>query len=161
MPTHYTNELKIDLPAELKDKTHHFFSLTDDSPSAFNLVISRYPVDEDETLASYADRMLKELERSLPQFELLARREVAVAEQPSLQLDYRWVNQGKSLRQVQTSLFYAAAIGQRRVPQLCATLSPSARFEKWESRLNTMLASVRLRPLITQANADSASLISQ
>jgi len=50
MAAYHTNELSFDLPEAIKDKTHHIFSLTDAGPSPFNLVISRHPIGDEETL---------------------------------------------------------------------------------------------------------------
>lgn len=144
MTLYHTNELIFDLPDALKDKTHHIFSLTDDGPSEFNLVISRNPIGNDDTLHSYGARLQTELAKALPRFELIASGIILVADAHCWGLEYRWLNQGQWLHQRQASLFHRTAPGCRQVVQITATVLGEF-TEHWREVFETMLGSIRLR----------------
>ncbi len=144
MALYYTNELTFDLPEPLIDKTHHIFSLTQEGPSEFNLVISRHPIKQGETLPSYGDRLVTEMEKTLPQFELLAKNDIIVAKHSALKLSYSWVQQGQVLHQIQVSFFYCPIPSQQQIIQITATTLNKFSNE-WEQTFVKLLDSVRLR----------------
>jgi hypothetical protein len=139
-----TNELSLELPAGLKDKTHHIFTLTDEGPSPFNIVIARNPVAEDETLESYGNRMVAELQRALPEYRLMERGQTVVDKEPALRLQYRWLNQGVPMKQTQVSVFHTASPQLRQVIQITATTANDTSAE-WDRVFDDVIASTRLR----------------
>jgi len=145
MALYHTNELVFDLPASLKDKTHHLFSLSDDGPSPFNLVISRHDVALEETLESYGARLAAEVAKALPKFELKGSGVIMVAGQPSWGLEYRWQNQGQWLHQRQANVFYQPAADRKQVVQITATVAGEF-TDDWKQILADILGSMRLRP---------------
>jgi hypothetical protein len=144
MTTYFTNELSFDLPEALKDKTHHIFSLTDDGPSPFNLVISRHPIGDEDTLESYGRRLTAELQQALPKFDLIGTSTILVAGQTGWGLEYRWLNQGQWLHQRQATLFHQADSGARLAVQFTATV-PGDFSDRWKQEFAAILGSIRLR----------------
>jgi hypothetical protein len=53
MTLHHTHELSFELPDGLEDRTHHIFTLRDDGPSELTVTLSRQPISESETFATY------------------------------------------------------------------------------------------------------------
>lgn len=144
MTLYHMNELIFELPDVLKDKTHHIFSLTDDGPSDFNLVISRNAIGSEETLQSYGTRLQAELAKALPRFEAIWSGTLLVADAPCWGLDYRWLNQGQWLHQRQASLFHEIGPDRRQVMQITATVRGEFTAH-WRAVFDTMLGSMRLR----------------
>jgi hypothetical protein len=145
MPTHITNELTFDLPDVLKDKTHHIFSVTDEGPSAFSVVISKSAVGDEETLQSYGERLAAELKRSLPRFESISARAILISDQPAWGLEYRWLNQGQWLHQRQANLFHVPESGRKQMIQITATVAGQF-TDEWKRVFATLLGSIRMRP---------------
>lgn len=144
MPLHYTNELIFDLPEPLIDMTHHIFSLTEEGPSEFNLVINQHKVDQDESLQSYGSKLTEEMKKTLPNYQLLSHGSTVVAGQDALWLIYSWVQQGQRLHQAQVNFFYERKPGNRQVIQITATAL--GKFtDEWKQTFETFLAGVKLR----------------
>ncbi len=144
MTLYYTNELVFDLPDQLKDKTFHIFSLSDDGPSEFNLVISRSGIDQDESLESYGIRLKAEMEKALPKFQSISSGVIVVAGISCWGMDYRWLNEGQWLHQRQANLFHQHAPGQRQVVQITATALGEF-TQHWKDVFSSVLGSIRLR----------------
>jgi len=144
MPLHHTNDLIFDLPSELKDRTHHIFTLRDTGPSDLTLVLSRQPIGEQETFTTYEATLLPELERALPDFKLIKKSHFHMADQLALLLEYRWSQQGQALHVLQAHLFHSAAAGERHVLQLIGTALGDF-SQKWENAFYDFLRSVKLR----------------
>lgn len=143
MPIYRTNELSLDLPRQLKDKSLHIFTAVDDGPSPFSLVISRTPVAATETLASFGRRLLGELSRALADFQLLRNEPTTVDKEPALLLEYLWTNQGAPMRQCQVSLLHTRAPGAVQAVQITATMAVPT-DESWTALFDGMLASIAL-----------------
>jgi hypothetical protein len=152
LAVYYTNELSLELPTGLKDKTHHIFALTDEGPSAFNIVIARNPVTQEETPESYGDRMVTELARALPDYRLMERAQILVDHEPALRLRYRWLNQGVWMNQTQVSVFHTVSPELRQVIQITATTT-NDRSAEWDRVFDDVIASTRLRKM----NASSSN----
>ena len=91
MPYH-TNHATFELPAQLKDKTMHMFTLADEGPSEFSVVMSHADAQGDDSLVNFADRLVAELGNSLPDFRR-KRRLSAVLSRPSswvMIASHRW-----------------------------------------------------------------------
>lgn len=143
MPIYRTNELSLDLPRQLKDKSLHIFTAVEDGPSPFSLVISRTPVAASETLAGFGRRLLGEISRALADFQLLRNVPTTVDSEPALLLDYAWSNQGAPMRQCQVSLLYAPAPGVVQAVQITATMAVPT-DESWTALFDDVLSSVQL-----------------
>ncbi|MCX7111602.1 MAG: DcrB-related protein [Candidatus Methylumidiphilus sp.] len=146
MPTYYTNELIFDLPEGLKDKTYHIFSISEDGPSEFNLVISRNPISNEETLESYGRRLKTEMEKALPNFKSHGCGIILVAGMPCWGLEYSWQNQAQWLHQRQVNLFHEVKSGQRQVLQITATVVGEF-TQHWKDTFASVLGSLRMRPV--------------
>lgn len=144
MVMYYTNEFIFELPEILKDKTNHIFSITDDGPSPFNLVISRNPIDKEQTLQTYGLRLRSELEKALPNFQLSKEGVMIIAGNQTWGLDYRWLNQGQWLHQRQISFFHEANPNQRQIIQITGT-AVGQFTEQWVEVFSGILGSIRLR----------------
>lgn len=144
MPLHYTNELTFDLPEPLIDVTHHIFSLTEEGPSEFTIVINHHTPDQDETLHSYGCRLTAEMEKNLPQYRLHASGQRKVAEQDALWLIYSWVQNDQFLQQAQVSFFLDNDSGNRHVVQITATALGTF-TDEWKQRFEAFLATVKKR----------------
>jgi hypothetical protein len=144
MARYRTNELEFDLPEALEDKTHHIFSLPGEGPSAFSLVISHSPVAPEENIQSYGERLVAELQRSLPQFSLLNQRPGMIGDHPCWAIDYRWKNQGQWLHQRQANIFYSSDSGKPMVLQMTTTVTGEF-TEQWSEMFLDILQSLQFR----------------
>ena len=57
---YHANHATFELPAQLKDKTMHMFTLRDDGPSEFNVVVSHADVKPEERLDQFGERLTKD-----------------------------------------------------------------------------------------------------
>jgi len=141
---YHTNELKLDLPPELKDKSVHVFSLTDDGPSEFSLVITRTPLPTGDDLAGYVTRQLKQMMENLPGFKLLQQSEAKIDGRSARQTDYSWQADDGSMYQRQVAVITARTDqGGDQVVMLTATCL-SAFAEKWSQVFEHILSSVQI-----------------
>lgn len=144
MPRHYTNELIFDLPEPLIDKTHHIFSLEEEGPSEFNLVINHHAIEQDESPQGYGSRLMAEMEKSLPRYQLHASGSMKIADQDALWLIYSWVQNNQKLHQAQANFFLDKGPGKRQVIQITATTL--GKFsDEWKQTFETFLSSIKLR----------------
>jgi len=144
MAIYHANDLIFELPAGLKDKTHHVFTVTDEGPSPFNIVISRAMVDPSETIQSYGARLIADLQRSLPRFSLTSYQEVKVDGSLALRIEYSWNRENISMRQVQFSIFPAVNSVTRKVIQITGT-SSGPLSGNWDAAFTTLIATIRLQ----------------
>jgi len=151
MPLHCTNELIFDLPEPLIDVTHHIFSLTEEGPSEFNLVINHHAIEQDESLQNYGSKLSAEMEKSLPHYRLHASGNMTVADQDAIWLIYSWVQHSQNLHQAQVNFFLDKGRGKRQVIQITAT-TIGGFSDKWKLTFETFLAGVTLRQAPPTAN---------
>jgi hypothetical protein len=151
MSLHYTNELVFDLPEPLIDKTHHIFTLTEEGPSEFNLVINHHAIEQDESLQSYGSKLSAEMEKSLPQYQLQSSGDMKVADQDALWLIYSWVQHNQKLHQAQANFFLDKGPGKRQLIQITAT-TLGGFTDEWKRTFETFLASVKPRQAPSLAN---------
>lgn len=144
MPLHCTNELIFDLPEPLIDVTHHIFSLTEEGPSEFNLVINHHAIEQDESLQNFGSKLTAEMQKSLPQYQLHASGSMKVADQDALWLIYSWVQHSQKLHQAQANFFLDKGHGKRQVIQITAT-TLGGFSDEWKQTFETFLAGVKLR----------------
>lgn len=148
MPLYYANDFTFEIPASLKDKTHHILASADEGPSDFNIVIARSPIDPTETLDTYAEKLLKELAKALSKYRLLARNTIEVAKLPALQIDYQWANEGQQLSQRQVSFIWDMPEHGPRLVQITATAQGAFTIEHVET-LTNLIATLQLRNSFT------------
>lgn len=140
--SHYAS---FELPAQLKDKTMHMFTLSDEGPSAFSVVMSHADAKGDDSLINFADRFVAELEKSLPAFRLLGKVERTLDEAPAIELAYRWRSAGYLMHQRQViSMLPRTPAGDVQAMLIAATcLNPFT--DEWNAAFDAMLGSVKLR----------------
>jgi hypothetical protein len=133
------------LPEQLKDKTMHLFTLNDNGPSDFTLVVSRAGLGKDDTLQTFSDRIVRELAKTMPRFELKERREVVVDGQPAVEIRYSWRSEGVFLQQRQTIvLTLADGPAERQAMSIIGTC-PKTFTDAWAHDYEQIIASFRLR----------------
>ncbi|MFB9240539.1 DcrB-related protein [Massilia antarctica] len=144
--THYrTNHATFEMPAQLKDKTMHMFTLSDNGPSEFCVVISHADAQAEDTLANFAERLLAELGKALPDFQLDDSGERAIDGTPAIELAYRWRNDSNFMHQRQVIvLLPGAGEGGRQAMMIAATCFQAFSTE-WRAAFEGMLGSVKLR----------------
>ena len=157
---HHADHASFELPARLKDKTMHMFTLKDDGPSEFSVVMSHADTQAEEKLEDFSDRLLKELTRALPKFQLRGLKETTLDGAPAIELAYSWRNDGNFMHQRQAiTIVQGARPGTTQALMIAATcLAPFS--EEWNGAFDALLASVKLRrPLgaAQQAAAPPAS----
>ncbi|WP_240440898.1 DcrB-related protein [Ralstonia solanacearum] len=91
----------IDLPAHFKDKTMHLFTVGEAGTSAFTFVVSRAPMEPGDTVDTFATRLVSEMRKTLPRFELKHLGESVVDGEAAREIDYQWVSEGTPLHQRQ------------------------------------------------------------
>lgn len=139
---HHTNDLSFERPDWLVDRTHHLLSVSEEGPSAFNIVLSRTPVER-ETLDEIADRIATELAATIEGFVAGPRQNATVAGRPALILQCEWTQNGQHLYQRQAVLIADTPEG-RVLHQITATASGDAK-QRHTAAFPAVLASLRLR----------------
>src|SRR5215471_14758578 len=94
------NEASVTLPAELIDKSLQTFVLADGKQS-FNVVVSRVDLEQEETLSHLCERLLKEWQSKLPQFNVFDRKRMAIDGEEAEYFDCRWSANGVMISQRQ------------------------------------------------------------
>lgn len=158
MPTnHYhTNSATFELPCALKDKSMHMFTLRDDGPSEFSVVISHADAQPEEEIEGVGSRLMKELERALPKFQLRGMKERKLDGSPAVELAYSWRNDGIFMHQRQAvTLVQGTASGTKQVMMIAATCL-QAFNDEWNAAFDQLLDSVKLRRPLTSASANPA-----
>ncbi len=143
------DEASLALPCELKDKTNHLFTISDQGPSPFNLVVSRHEVPTEESLFEVADRISAELKKALPKFQLKRREECALDGQPAIELFYAWVQKGTVLQQRQTitlvKAWHQADEDPRPQALMISATCANGFTPQWNAMYEQVLASVQIR----------------
>jgi hypothetical protein len=135
----------------LKDKTMHMFTLRDDGPSEFNVVVSHADVKPEETLDQFGDRLTRELARALPRFQLKATSERTVDGAPALELAYSWRNEAGFMHQRQViALVGGSRPGTTEALLIAATCLREFSAE-WNAAFDGIVDSIRLRRPLAQA----------
>ncbi|AVR97163.1 hypothetical protein C9I28_17080 [Pseudoduganella armeniaca] len=154
---YHANHATFELPAQLKDKTMHMFTLRDDGPSEFNVVISHADVKPEERLEEFGDRLAMELTRALPRFQLKAMTERQVDGTPALELVYSWRNEAGTMHQRQVITLVAGSKPGTREALLIAATCLSAFSDEWNAAFEAIVDSIKLRrPLASAPVAPAA-----
>lgn len=145
MPQHHANSATFELPERLKDKTMHMFTLSDDGPSEFSMVISHADTQPGEQLQDFGTRLTTELGRALPRFQLRTMGQRLLDGTPAIELAYSWRNDGNFMHQRQViGLVQGAAEGSVQAILIAATcLKPFT--DEWNATFDQVLDSVKLR----------------
>jgi hypothetical protein len=154
---YHANHATFELPAQLKDKTMHMFTLRDDGPSEFNVVVSHADVKPEERLEQFGERLTKELTRALPRFQLKALTERTVDGSPALELAYSWRNEAGFMHQRQViTLVQGSRPGTIEAMLMAATCLREF-SDDWNAAFDAIVDSIRLRrPLAQVQDAPNA-----
>ncbi|NHZ35824.1 DcrB-related protein [Massilia rubra] len=144
MPYHADHAI-FELPAQLKDKTMHVFTLGDEGPSEFSVVMSHADAQGDDSLVNFANRLVGELGKALPGFRLMSTLELSLDNTPAIELDYRWRSEGIMMHQRQVMAMIPGAESGAVQALLIAATCRSAFTDAWNDAFDEMLDSVRLR----------------
>lgn len=142
---YHANHATFELPAQLKDKTMHMFTLRDDGPSEFNVVVSHADVQPEDSLAQFGDRLAQELARALPRFQMKAMSARSVDGAPALELAYSWRNEAGFMHQRQ-----AVTLVQGRKPGTIEAMLVAATClrefsDEWNAAFDAIVDSIKLR----------------
>ena len=103
MPRHQDKDVSFDPPPDWVDRTFVAFTappgLVKDVNSAPNIVMTREPMRDGDTLRTHSDRQLIELGKQLKDFDLLESKETTLGGLPAILLRYRWISQVGTLEQ--------------------------------------------------------------
>lgn len=156
---YHTNAASFALPARLKDKSMHMFTLEDDGPSEFSMVMSHADADAGEEVDDFANRLLKELDKALPKFQLRGMSKRALDGSPAVELAYSWRNDGIFMHQRQViALMQGTSEGKVQALMVAATC-PKGFTDEWNAAFDQVLDSMKLRrPLAGQGEAPAAAV---
>ncbi|CUI07028.1 DcrB-related protein [Massilia antarctica] len=164
---YHANDLIFELPARLKDKTMHMFTLSDDGASEFSMVVSHAETQPGEALEEFGARLIQEMMRALPKFQLRHNLDAVLDNAAALDLAYSWRRDGIFMHQRQViALTQGDSPGSTRAILIAATCL-SAFSDEWSAAFDRVLASVKLRrPLgaaaqLAQATQETAPAPSQ
>ena len=146
MPQPYhANSATFNLPDRLKDKSVHMFTLSDDGPSDFSMVISHADTQPGEQLEDFGGRLVAELTRALPRFQLRAMTKRLLGESPAVELAYSWRKDSNFMHQRQViSLTGGPLEGSVQAIMIAATcLQPFT--DEWNTMFDEVLDSFQLR----------------
>jgi len=148
---YHANHATFELPAQLKDKTMHMFTLRDDGPSEFNVVVSHADVKPEERLEDFGDRLTKELTRALPRFQLKVQSERAVDGTPALELAYSWRNEAGFMHQRQVIVLVEGSKPGTVEAMLIAATCLHPFSDEWNAAFDGIVDSIKLRRPLAQA----------
>jgi hypothetical protein len=142
---YHANHATFALPPQLKDKTMHMFTLRDDGPSEFNVVVSHADVQPGESLAQFGDRLAQELTRALPGFQMKAMSGRSVDGAPALELAYRWRNEAGVMHQRQVVTLVQGGKPGTIEAMLVAATCLREFSDAWNATFDALVDSIRLR----------------
>lgn len=151
---YHTNNATFELPAQLKDKSMHMFVIRDDGPSEFSVVMSQADIEPEETLAGFGDRLLAEMGRALPRFQLRGMKDTQVGGSPAIELAYNWRKESSFMHQRQAVLLVEGAQPGTRQAMMITATCLAAFSDEWNAAFDSILSSMTLRkPLSLKAAA--------
>ena len=140
-----TNHVTFELPSKLKDKTVHMFTLSDSGPSDFSVVISHADAGPDESLTEFSERLLQELEKSLPKFLHAGTQERLIDGAPAIEMAYSWRSEGKFLHQRQVIILVPGAEPGTQTAMMIGATCLRAFNDEWKAAFEGILDSIKLR----------------
>jgi hypothetical protein len=139
-----TNAATFELPVRLKDKTMHMFTMNDNGPSDFSMVISYAELQSGERLDEFGDRLSAELSKALPKFHLKGMTERVIDDSPAIELAYSWRNEGHFMHQRQViTVVQGETPGSTHAMLVAATFLTSFN-EEWSATFDAVLTSMKL-----------------
>lgn len=154
---YHCNHATFELPAQLKDKTMHMFTLNDSGPSEFSVVMSHADVQADETLADFSDRLLKELTRALPKFQLRSLQERTLDGEAAIEIAYGWRNDGNFMHQRQVITLVPGARPDTVEAVMIAATCLTPFSDEWNAAFDGILDSAKLRRKPASAGEEANS----
>jgi hypothetical protein len=136
---YFINEASFELDGAWQDETVQLLTSTDGRGDRTALVMSRAPLAEGDTVAAYADRMVKGQSQELRGYELVKRREAELDGRPSLELKFKWDAAAQPVFQQQT---FVERDGTLITFSLTSALKSAERAEAW---FDEILSTVRFR----------------
>jgi hypothetical protein len=129
------------------------FTLNGDGPSDFSLVISYADIQRGEKLKDFSGRLVAELRRALPEFQLRSMTERVLDGSEAVELAYSWRNDGHLMHQRQAIAFVGGTLPDSARAMLVAATCLKPFNEEWHGTFDNILASMKLRK---SANGDGA-----
>ena len=137
MGVYQMNEAIFEVPRQWEDRSVNVFSYQGPVPGNFAFVITRDLMEENQSEDTYIESQLAQLAKTLPQFRLLAQREVTVDHSFGLETEFTWISNGLLMIQRQTYLFRGTGV-------IILTATASNRFtDENEYDLRIMMKSFR------------------
>lgn len=146
MSKYTTNEFSFDLPERLHDRSLNIFSLANDGPSDFTIVISRSPVAAGKTLEEQMTLLTSELGRQLTGFRLLDQiKRTLGGNIEAEEIRYTYKQNGITLIQRQAGMLLPVK-GETGLlwVAITATLGPKA-TSAWHQSFDAMLESLSFK----------------
>ncbi len=150
---YHTNHVTFALPAQLKDKTMHMFTLNDNGPSAFSVVISHAEAQPEDTLEDFSKRLVQELEKALPKFLLANSRARLIDGAEAVELAYSWRSEGNFLHQRQVITLMPPSQAGAIQAMLIGATCLRAFNQEWNDAFDGILDSMQLRGKPAPASA--------
>jgi hypothetical protein len=141
MPRFQDKDVGFEAPKEWMDRTIVAFTAPANKENAPNIVMTREPMRDEDTLRTHADRQLLELGRQLQDFDLLESRETQLGGQPAILLRFAWVSHLGDLEQSVTMV--ERTFDQKRVAMTFTTTSPRAEAQGTRPVFQQILQSVQ------------------
>jgi len=142
MSIFHANEYILNLPDGLKDKSLQVFSLTEDGPSEFSVVVTRQRPEGGDTVELFAERVLTALLGRLPNFRVIERELLRLDGEPAVALEYTWLSPEGKMCQKQV-ITHAKALNLMLV--VTATCRGDSLSGKWKAMFGELLAGFRMR----------------
>lgn len=146
MSEYQMNDAVIQLPAHFKDKTIHLFTVDEAGRSGFTFVVSRAPMEPDDTVDTFVTRLVSEMRKSLPRFELKYLENREIDGETAREIDYQWVSEGAPLHQRQTVVMSPKAAHERTAISFIGTCPKSFTEEKGKEYRSLLASVVLARP---------------
>ncbi|WP_232457991.1 DcrB-related protein [Burkholderia ubonensis] len=144
MPEYQMNDAAIELPARFQDKTMHLFTVDAAGASGFTFVVSRAPMEPEDTVDTFAERLVKEMRKTLPRFELKRLEVREIDGEAAREIDYQWVSDGTQLHQRQTVVMSPMPRKERVAISFIGTC-PKAFTPEWSGEYDGLVSSVVLK----------------
>jgi len=145
MPEYQMNDASFDLPEQFKDSTMHLFTVERNGANAFTFVVSRADMDAGDTVDTFAQKLVQQMRKTLPRFELKSLRAREVDGDTAREVDYVWVSQGTPLHQRQTVAMTRGATDTKRRAISFIGTCPNGFTPEWSEQYAQLIRSVSLR----------------
>lgn len=142
MIAYKTNDFAIHIPEFFKDKTVNIFSVTEDGPSEFSVVVTRDRPSDNENIKIYVERKSKELSKSLPKLTLIECVETMLLDgRSAMKLEFTWEGKEGLMHQRQLSTMTTSAHGPRVLTFTASSMGGIS--PHWNAMFDEMISSLR------------------